>query len=232
MPPDVAPRPLNTLLYYSPGSCSLAPHIVLNEVGTAHELKKFSTADGGNRSAEYRAINPKALIPALHIDGFLLTENPAILAYLGRRFPHAGLFPVDGGESEARCLEMLAWSSNTIHVAYALIRRPERFLSGQDHLASVVRHGHATFRKCFSEIDAHLAKRRFAAGDTYTVVDPFWLVFYRWGARLEYDMESDYPRFTDYARRLWERSAVQLTFRQEQIVLWPESSQGSIGALL
>ena len=106
-------------LYYSPGSCSLAPHIVLNETGQPFELRKFATADRANYSAEYLAINPKGRIPALQIDGFILTENPAILAFLGRRFPSAGLYPSDGSEAEARCLELLAWSSNTVHVAYA-----------------------------------------------------------------------------------------------------------------
>ena len=114
-------------LYYSPGSCSLAPHIVLNEIGQPFELRKFATADRANYSAEYLAINPKGRIPTLQIDGFLLTENPAILAYLGRRFPSAGLYPADASEAEARCLELLAWSSNTVHVAYAQLRRPERF---------------------------------------------------------------------------------------------------------
>ena len=70
-------------LYYSPGSCSLAPHIVLNEVGQPFELRRFATADRANYSPEYLAVNPKGRIPALQIDGFILTENPAILAYLG-----------------------------------------------------------------------------------------------------------------------------------------------------
>jgi glutathione S-transferase len=78
-------------LYYSPGSCSLAPHIVLNEVGQPFELRKFATADRANYSPDYLAVNPKGRIPALQIDGFILTENPAILAYLGRKFPGAGL---------------------------------------------------------------------------------------------------------------------------------------------
>src|SRR5436190_18008320 len=89
-------------LYYSPGSCSLAPHIVLNEVGQPFELRKFATAERANYSAEYLAINPKGRIPALLIDGFVLTEAPAILAYVGRRFPGAGLYPRSLSEDEAR----------------------------------------------------------------------------------------------------------------------------------
>ena len=126
---------MNTALYYSPGSCSLAPHIVLNEIDQPFELRKFSTAESANFSDEYKAINPKARIPALEIDGFILTENAAILAFLGRRFSSSELYPSDNSESEARCLELLAWSSNTVHVAFAQIFRPERFvLNENDYL--------------------------------------------------------------------------------------------------
>jgi glutathione S-transferase len=83
-------------------------------IGQPFELRKFATADCANYSAEYLAINPKARIPALQIDGFVVTENPAVLAYLGRRFPNARLYPADAAEAEARCLELLAWSSNTV----------------------------------------------------------------------------------------------------------------------
>lgn len=72
-------------LYYSPGACSFAPHVVLREIGLEFDLRKFSTADRSNYSPEYLAVNPKGRIPALLIDGFTLTENSAILAYLGRR---------------------------------------------------------------------------------------------------------------------------------------------------
>src|SRR4029453_19598550 len=102
-------------LYYSPGSSSLSVHIVLNEIGQPFELRKFATAERANSSAESLAVNPKARIPALQIDGFVLTETPAILAYLGRRFPDAGLYPADAAEAEARGLELLAGGSTRAH---------------------------------------------------------------------------------------------------------------------
>jgi glutathione S-transferase len=66
---------MTVALYYSPGSCSLAPHIVLNEIGQPFELRKFSTADRHNYSPEYLAVNPKGRIPALQIDGFILDRE-------------------------------------------------------------------------------------------------------------------------------------------------------------
>ena len=207
-------------LYYSPGSCSLAPHIVLNEIGESFELRRFATAERANYSAEYLAVNPKGRIPTLEIDGFLLTENPAILAYLGRRFPGAGLYPAEGGEAEARCLEQLAWSSNTVHVAYAQLFRPERFVLGEADYPAVKESGRANYERCIADIEKTLQRQAYAVGDRFTVVDPFWLVFYRWGVRSSYDMRNRFPAYTAYAERLCGRPSVQRALKVEGISVW------------
>ena len=207
-------------LYYSPGSCSLAPHVVLNETGQPFELRRFPTADRANYSAEYLAVNPKGRIPALEIDGFILTENPAILAFLGRRFPSAGLYPADAAEAEARCLELLAWSSNTVHVAYAQLFRPERFVPGEQHHPPVKESGRTNYERCLADIEKKLESQEYSLGARFTVVDPFWLVFYRWGVRSGYDMRSKFPAYTAYAERLCRRSSVQRALTAEGISVW------------
>ena len=207
-------------LYYSPGSCSLAPHIALHEIGRPFELRKFATADRANYSAEYLAINPKGRIPALQIDGFVLTENPAILAYLGRRFPSAGLYPADASEAEARCLELLAWSSNTVHVAYAQLLRPERFVPNERSYPAVKDSGRINYERCLADIEKRLQSQEYAVGAQFTVVDPFWLVFYRWGMRSSYDMRNTFPAYTAYAERLCERPSVQRALAAEAISVW------------
>ena len=207
-------------LYYSPGSCSLAPHIVLNETGEPFELRKFATADRANYSAEYLAINPKGRIPALQIDGFIITENPAILAFLGRRFPGADLYPAGGSEAEARCLELLAWSSNTVHVAYAQLFRPERFVPNEQNYPAVKESGRINYERCLADIDKTLQDQEYSLGARFTVVDPFWLVFYRWGVRSGYDMRSKFPAYTAYAERLCRRSSVQRALTAEGISVW------------
>lgn len=207
-------------LYYSPGSCSLAPHIVLNEIGQPFELRKFATADRANYSAEYLAVNPKGRIPALQIDGFVLTENPAILAYLGRRFPDAGLYPAGPSEAEALCLELLAWSSNTVHVAYAQLFRPERFVPDELNYPPVKESGRINYERCLAEIEKRLQHQEYAVGARFTVVDPFWLVFYRWGVRSSYDMRDRFPAYTSYAERLCSRSSVQRALITEEISVW------------
>lgn len=210
---------MTTTLYYSPGSCSLAPHIVLNEIGQPFELRKFATADRANYSAEYLAVNPKGRIPALQIDDFVVTETPAILAFLGRKFPAAGLYPADLYE-EARCLELLAWSSNTVHVAYAQLFRPERFVPNEQYYPPVKASGQANFERCLTEIEKRLQHQEYAVGAQFTVVDPFWLVFYRWGMRSGCDMRNTFPSYTAYAERLCSRSGVQQALTTEGISVW------------
>jgi glutathione S-transferase len=217
---DLPVKPMTIALYYSPGSCSLAVHVVLNEIGEPFELRKFATADRANYSTEYLDINPKGRIPALLIDGFVLTENPAILAYLGRRFPSAGLYPTDVGQAEAHCLELLAWSSNTVHVAYAQLLRPERFVPTNDSYPPVKESGRVNFDRCLIDIEDRLQAHSYAVGTQFTVVDPFWLVFYRWGVRSNYDMRSRFPAFTRYAERLCQRPSVQQALTVEAISIW------------
>jgi glutathione S-transferase len=193
---------------------------VLNEIGEPFELRKFATAERANYSPEYLAINPKGRIPALQIDGFILTETPAILTYLGRRFPSADLYPNDVSELEARCLELLAWSSNTVHVAYAQLMRPERFVPGEPSFPPVKESGRVHFGRCLADIETRLQHQQYAIGDRYTVVDPFWLVFFRWGMRNGYDMRNTCPAYTAYAERLCSRSSVQRALTTEEISVW------------
>lgn len=209
-----------TVLCYSPGACSLAPHVVLREIGQQFELRRFAIAEGANRSSEYLNINPRGLIPTLQIDGFALTENPAILAYLGRRYPDAGLYPSNVAEGEANCLRWLAWSSNTVHVAYAQILRPERFVSREEDYTPVTENGRKNFERLLGEVDAHLRANTYALGDRYSVVDPFWLVFYRWGNRQGHDMRSLFPSYTRFAQSLLDRPAVKTALEVEEISIW------------
>lgn len=209
-------------LYYSPGACSFAPHVALREIGIEFDLRKFSTADRSNDSPEYLAVNPKGRIPTLLIDGFTLTEAPAILAYLGRRYPWARIYPSTADEGEARCLELLAWSSNTVHVAFAQILRPERFVQASADFPPVQSSGHLNFQRSLADIEAHLIRHAYAVGSQFSVVDPFWLIFYRWGARQRYDMKALYPTYTRYIEGLVQRPSIASALRVEAISPWDD----------
>jgi len=211
---------MSIALYYSVGSCSLAPHIVLNEIGQPFELREFSTAKGDNFSEEYRAINPKARIPALAIDDYIVTENSAILAFLGKRFPEAALYPNNNPKLEARCLELLTWSSNTVHVSFAQIFRPERYVLNEQDFGLVKASGKVNYGQCLSEIETILKEHDYALGNDFSVIDPYWLVFYRWGIVGEFDMRKQYPAFTQHIERLCERDSVKKALEVEGISAW------------
>lgn len=111
-------------LYYAPGACSMAAHIVLEESGEKYEAKRVDLVGGEQRSDEYLKINPLGRVPALRLDnGEPLAENTAMLPYLGKRF---GLWPKDP-IAEARALWLIGFFASSVHPAFAHTRRPERY---------------------------------------------------------------------------------------------------------
>lgn len=207
--------------YYSPGACSLAPHIALEEAGAEYDPIRLDLPGGQQRSPEYLAINPKGRVPALADGSWALTENPAILRFIARRYPTAELWPDDPRE-EGRCAEWLAWIASTVHVAYAHVRRTERYASSPEAMQDVAAKGRATCRDLWHTIDERLSHvGPWAVGDRYTVADPYLLVFWNWGRGtvLAYDMPGDFPHWTAHARRMAERPAVRRIFEREGLVL-------------
>src|SRR3546814_7779080 len=98
--------------YFSPGACSLATHICLDEAGATFTPKPTYTRKGQTRTPEYLALNPKGKVPMLEIDGKELTENTAIITYLNRSFPNAKLLPAGDALAEAEALAFIAWCAS------------------------------------------------------------------------------------------------------------------------
>lgn len=219
-------------LYYSPGSCSLAAHIVLEESGQPYELELVSAAGEHEgemtATAEWRAVNPKARVPVLggvpgRIGGSpdMLTEVPAILFYLARSNPDAGLLP-STPVGEARCLEWMNYLSSSVHAtAYAQIWRPLRFVSDDKDFGPLRAKGVDSVRDQYSYIETVLADGRdWAVPGGYSVVDAYLLVFYRWGSRIGLDMRNSFPGWTEVIERVIRRTAVQRVFQRERISLY------------
>src|SRR6516162_9688959 len=111
-------------LYYAPGACSMASHIVLEESGEKYQAKKIDTAAGEQRTEAYLKINPLGRVPALRLDdGQPLAENTAILPFLGKRF---NLWPKDA-LAEAKALALIGFFATSVHPAHAHVGRPERY---------------------------------------------------------------------------------------------------------
>ena len=207
-------------LHAAPGSCSFAPHIVLEELGRPYTLALMSSGHPETKTDQFRRLNPKGRIPVLTADDFLLTEAEAILLHLGLTDPHAKLLG-SGPESIVRSVEWLNWLSSSVHaVAVRMIWRPDDFLPEETMFSPLVEKGKEHLSSAYALIDKRLMERTWAVGDRYSVVDPYLLVFYRWGNRMSLDMQDTYPAWTAHARRLEEREAVQRAISQEGISLW------------
>lgn len=212
----------NLKLYYVPGSCSLAPHIALEEARADFTPVAVDFANQEQRSPAYLRINLKGRVPALAIDGWTLTENPAILQYIALAHPEANLWPRDV-LLQARCLEWMAWLASGVHVTYAHVRRAERYAASEAAIADVRAKGVVASRAIWEDVEARMAALTgpWIAGEQFTVVDGYALVFWIWGSRqyLSYDMASEFPAWTAHSRRLAARPAVQRVLAREQLVL-------------
>ena len=199
-------------LYYGPGACSMAAHIVLEESGETYTPQKVNLAGGEQRSADYLKINPHARVPALRLDdGETISENTAILPYLGKRFK---LWPTDA-KAETRALSLIGWFASSVHAAHAHVGRPERYTADESAFPGIKEAGLKTFHSCLQEIDGLFAGRQWLA-DSYSVLDPYAFVFYTWGVRRELPM-SALKNYTAFKDRMVARPAVQRVLEDEKV---------------
>jgi glutathione S-transferase len=199
-------------LYYAPGACSMAAHIVLEESGEKYEKKKVDLAGGEQRTEGYLKINPQGRVPALRLDNNEpLAENTAILPYLGKRF---GMWPADA-IAEAKALSLIGFFAASVHPAHAHIGRPERYASDPSVYPQLQEMGKKTFHGYLKQIDGMLAGRQWLS-DKYTVLDPYGLVFYTWGVRRELPM-GELKNYTAFKDRMLDRPAVQRVVKEEGV---------------
>lgn len=201
-------------LYYFPGACSMAAHVVLEESGEAYQPKLVDLAHGEQRGEPYLKLNPQGRVPLLGLDdGATLAENTAILPYLGKRF---GLWPTEA-VAEAKALSLIGFFAASVHPAHAHVGRPERYSADPAAYPAIKEAGLKAFHGYLKQIDAMLAGREWF-GDRYSVLDPYGLVFYAWGVRRELPMHelAHYSAFRD---RMLQRPAVQRVIADEKVKL-------------
>jgi glutathione S-transferase len=205
-------------LYLSPGACSLAAHIALEETGAPFDTEVVSVSQRDNYGTRYLAINPKARVPALAIPGepHVLTETPAILTYLARRHPDARLLPLDDPLREARCHEWIAWLVGWVHgVGYGALWRPGRFAEDAGLHGAISEHGRGVIDTANATIEAALSDgRAWAEPGGYSIADPFLFVLHRWGVAIGLDMQR-HVAWQAHAERVAARPAVRRALARE-----------------
>jgi glutathione S-transferase len=201
-------------LYYAAGACSLAAHIVLEESGEKYEARRMDLSKGEQRTPEYLKIHPLGRVPALLLDnGEPLSENTAILPYLGKRFK---LWPADL-IAEARALSHIGFFAATVHPANAHVTRPERYATDKSAHPNIQETGKKSFLGYLEQIDGLYAGREWLS-ERYSVLDPYALVFYSWGVRREFPM-AQMKNYTAFKDRMLQRPAVRKVLENEGVKL-------------
>jgi glutathione S-transferase len=192
----------------------VVPHIVLEEIQVSYERRLIDFAQGEHKSAAYLKINPHGKVPALSVDGTVITENVAILTYLARQFPQAGLWPGSLIE-EARCISMMAWFGSTVHPTFGRIIRPGRYVDDPIAHASLTETARGVFWDNCREINRLLDGRAWTMGTQYTVCDPYAFFLYDQGLRIKLPLH-ELTAYAAFSQRMLDRPAVRTVIRLEE----------------
>ena len=195
-------------LYYSPGACSLSPHIVAAEAGIPLELVKVDLKthklDDGT---DFYKINPKGYVPALKLDdGNMLTEGPAIVQYLADLKPETGLIPA-AGYGRYKVAEWLTFINGEIHKNFGVL-----FGDASDDLKADAK---TKIVKRFDYVNGELAGKQFLTGDTFTVADAYLFVMTTWAHHMKIALPENLRKFF---QRVSQRPAVQAAMKEEGLV--------------
>ena len=197
-------------LYYSPGACSLSPHIVALEAGIPLQLEKVDgKAKRTESGADFWLVNPKGYVPALALDsGDVLTEGTAIVQYLADQNPASGLAPANGTLPRYQLQAMLGYINSELHKSYSPLFNP-----ATPEATRVERKEYLTRRYQF--IEDVLAKQPFLLGDAFTVADAYLFTVTTWAKHVALDL-SGFPALLAFQQRVAERPAVREAMEAER----------------
>jgi glutathione S-transferase len=203
------------VLHFAPGSCARVPLIALEEAGASFETRLVAYLAGDHRKPEFLALNPSGKVPVLEIDGEALTQNSAILTYLARRYPAAGLLPYAGEPlAAAQVLSQLVWFSADLHPLVTRIRMPQFFCDLPGGPERVREMGCAGMAFQLAPLERALGKAPWVLGSAWSVLDAylFWVWFRITGAGFD---GAPFPNIAAHFERMGERPAVGRALARE-----------------
>jgi glutathione S-transferase len=200
--------------YFSPGSCALASHIALEEAGAQYTLKRIDFSKADQKSPAYLAINPKARVPAMVTPRGVLTETPAMLAFVAQSFPEARLAPLDDPFAFAEVQAFNAYLCSTVHVAHAHRGRGYRWADDPAAIVAMQKKVTQSVGECFDLIERRMLKGPWAMGECYTIADPYLFTLAQWLEADGVDLQT-IPRVADHRARMRERPAVRKAIADE-----------------
>jgi glutathione S-transferase len=201
-------------LYYAPSTCALASHIALQEAGAAYTTERVDFRSNQQNSPEYLAINPKGRVPTLVTDRGILTETPAMLAFIAQSFPQAQLAPLDDVFAFAQMQAFNSYLCSTVHVAHAHKLRGARWATEESTFADMKRKVPQTVGACFALIERDMLRGPWVMGEPYTICDPYLYTIAGWLEGDGVDLAA-LPKVADHRKRMSERPAVQKVLAEE-----------------
>ncbi len=202
-------------LFYVPGGCSRVPHIALEEAGATFEAVLVDFSVGEQRSPDYLAINPKGRVPALVTERGVLSETPAILAWIAQTWPEARLAPLDDPWAFAQMQAFNSYMASTVHVAHAHRNRGARWAEDEAAIAHMHDYAPRAIADAFALIETEFLKGPWVLGEDYSVCDPYLFVLSGWLPQRGVD-PAQFPRIAEHRRRMAERPAVQRAIAREE----------------
>jgi glutathione S-transferase len=204
-------------LYFAADTCALATHIVLEEVGARYSTVKIDFAANQQRSPDYLKVNPKGRVPALVTDRGILTETPAMLAFVAQTFPKANLALMDDAFAFAEVQAFNSYLCSTLHINHAHRMRGPRWVDAGDarSIAAMQRKVPESVSACYELIERGMLRGPWVMGERYTICDPYLFTIAEW---LEDDGVDPgrFPKVIDHRRRVAERAATKKAIAAER----------------
>ncbi|WP_455272358.1 glutathione S-transferase family protein [Rhizobium herbae] len=195
-------------LYLTPGTCSQASHIALEEAGAVYEAESIDFSRQQQRSPDFMRINPKGRVPALVTNRGVITESPAILAHIGQNFPDTPIAVPEDPFEFARIQSFNAYLCSTVHVAHAHKRRGSRWADDPAVIEAMTLKVASNMSDCFELIETTMLSGPWVMGEAYSIADPYLFTFTSW---LEGDGVDPrrFPKVYEHSQRMAERPAVK-----------------------
>ncbi|MGY6272293.1 glutathione S-transferase family protein [Achromobacter denitrificans] len=199
-------------LYYMPGACSLASHIVLEWIGEPYEAHKLSRDE--LKGPEFLKVNPLGAVPALSDGDWTITQNAAILEYLAEQAPQAKLLGDGSARSRAEVRRWLGFINSDVHKTFSMIFGAQRFLSDEGPQKELAASASRLLTRLFAQLDAQLAGKPYLAGDAPSIADAYLYVVLRWARGKEIDL-SGQDNLAAFFKRMEADAAVQAALKAE-----------------
>ena len=203
-------------LFYAPHTCSLASHIALKDAGAEFVLKRVDFKTTEQQSAAYMKFNPKARVPTLVTPRGILSETPAMLAFIAQSYPAARLAPLEDPFAFAQMQAFNSYLCSTVHVAHAHRMRGYRWADDAAAIAAMQKKVPQSVGACFELIEREMLKGPWVMGDAYTIADPYLFTLAQWLEADGVDV-SRIPRVMEHRARI--------------LALFPRDAAGSFSML-